>query len=143
MDAQHRTPPSGWQKRPLTSVLFVVLLAAGLLLALNLSGRIAAGQRIHADRQRMAQEVEALKATRAALQRELAWVQSDTFVEEWARGPGKMARQGERLVVPLPAGAAPTPTPPPPPQEPAQIITWQVWWNLFFDQPPPEALGGW
>lgn len=123
--------------------VFVVILAAGLLLALNLSGRISAGQRIQADLQKREREMVALQETQAALQQEWEWVQSQAAVDEWARGPGKMVRPGEVLVVPIPAGAAVTPTPTSPAAEqPEAVVTWRVWWNLFFDQPPPAISGG-
>jgi cell division protein FtsB len=126
-------------KRQISSMqfVFVVILAIGLLLALNLSGRIAAGQRIQADRQRLEREIAALEATQAALREESQWVQNPAFVERWARSEGKMVRPGEVLVVPVPAGEAPTPTPLASEEEAEEIVTWRVWWNLFFDSPPP------
>lgn len=141
----HDPLPLKRQKRPITSMqfVFVVILAIGLLLALNLSGRIAAGQRIQADRAKLEQQLAALEATHAALQRELQYVRSNAFVEDWARREGKMVREGEVLVVPIPSGDAPTPTPLPPPEEPKEIVTWRVWWDLFFDSPPPFEIAYW
>ncbi|MBN1284041.1 MAG: septum formation initiator family protein [Anaerolineae bacterium] len=129
-------------KRQISSMqfVFVAILAVGLLLALNLSDRIAKGQRIQANRELVEREIAALKGTQTALQATLAWVQNPAFVEAWARSEGKMARPGEVLVVPVPVEAAPTPTPQPTVEAPsvAAVETWTVWWKLFFDEPPPQ-----
>lgn len=122
--------------------VFVAILAVGLLLALNLSDRIAKGQRIQANRELIEREIAAVQATQVALQTTLEWVQNPAFVEAWARREGKMARPGEVLVIPVAAAALPTPTPAPtveaPTEEAAPVETWSVWWKLFFDEPPPN-----
>jgi len=68
---------------------------------------------------------------------------NDASVETWAHSEGKMVRENEILVIPVPAGVVePTPTLPPPvlvsapPPEP-ETPKWHLWWNLFFDGEPP------
>lgn len=124
-------------------VMFAAILAIGLILAINFSTRIASN-RVQRDIFANAQaEVEHLRLERATLIAERDAVQSDAFVEQWARGEGKMVRPGEVLVVPLaPIGEAPPPTATPPPAvtietSPPRPEPWTLWWALFFDSPPP------
>jgi hypothetical protein len=123
--------------------MFAAILAIGLALAISLSSRILAGQPLDAAYQRAQAEIEQLKREQADLLAEHDYVVSDAFVEQWARDEGKMIREGEVLVVPVPSGAnvAATPT-----AEPRVVVEttlpepdpWVLWWALFFDSPPPQ-----
>src|SRR5258708_24028046 len=98
--------------RPLGSnlqIVFGAILAISLLLAINFSGRIAAGQRIASDRDNMLRSISTLQAQATALQSPLNYVGSDAFIEAWARGPGKMVKGDEVLVVPAPEPMTPQP----------------------------------
>ncbi len=70
---------------------------------------------------------------------------SDAYVESWAHDDGKMVRDGEVLVIPVPSGAEVDATPAPAVSPidvqttPDQAPTWVLWWQLFFDSPPPKA----
>jgi len=73
--------------------------------------------------------------TQIALQTQVAFAGSTSAVEEWARTDGHYIQDGDLPVVPLEQpGVAPlelnTPTP-----VSTQMANWQVWWNLFFDEP--------
>jgi len=125
-------------------IMFAAILAVGLILAINFSSRIAAGQPLQDEFLRVSEEIIALQQTQAALIAERDYVQSDPYVEQWARDEGKMVRQGEVLVIPVPSGVTVEPTPNP--QQsfevetmPPEPETWMVWWALFFDSPPPQT----
>lgn len=123
--------------------MFAAILMIGLVLAVNFSSRIDDDQALHDVEQQVRQEIDLLKREQARLLEELEFVRSDAYVEAWARGEGKMVREGEVLVIPVPSGIAidSEPTLQPsvallttePEQEP-----WELWWELFFDQPPPD-----
>jgi len=75
-----------------------------------------------------------IMATQVTLQTAVAYANSTTAVEEWARVDGHYIKDGDLPVVPVGApGDAPlqfsTPVPPPPPMQ-----TWEVWWELFFGE---------
>ena len=124
-------------------VMFAAILAIGLLLAINFSSRITAGQPLHEAHARVETEIEQLRREQASLMAERDFVRSDAFVERWVRDEGKMVREGEVLVIPVPSASGlredeqaqqlsvPVQTIPPRPD------AWQVWWALFFDGPPP------
>jgi cell division protein FtsB len=125
-------------------VMFAAILSIGLILAINFSTRISAGQPLQEAFNRVRAEIEQLRAEQAELTAQRDYVQSDAYVERWARDDGKMIRSGERLVVPVPSGVSLETTPAPPisfedvrttPDEPEP---WELWWQLFFDSPPPE-----
>jgi hypothetical protein len=120
----------------LLQVLFVVGLAAGLLIMLDFNRRQAEAQRLEADRNRVATEVAALQFEHDALETQVAYATTDAAVIEWAHEHGKLVQGDEVLVVPLVPSPAPTAAPAPaaPPPLPA---TWVLWWNLFFDISPP------
>ena len=133
------------RKQQITSIqiVFASILSIGLLLVINFSGRIARGQQMEIERKRLQSTIDVLATEHYDLLRERNYATSDASVEEWAHTEGKMVRDGEMLVIPIPAGNfAPTiaPTPVPfiatPVPEP-ETTNWELWWNLFFDGDPP------
>ncbi|MBC8099494.1 MAG: septum formation initiator family protein [Armatimonadetes bacterium] len=124
-------------------IMFAVILAVGLLLAINFSSRIAAGQSLFTAYDLINVEIKQLSTEQAALLAERDYVQGDAYIEQWAHDRGKMIRPGERLVIPVPAGVVATSIPPPvtdgeqfddgirKPQP------WELWWALFSDASPP------
>jgi len=79
------------------------------------------------------QATQALQ-TQIALQTAVAYANSTSAVEEWARTDGHYIKDGDLPVVPVEApGAAPieisTPVPLPTPMQ-----NWEVWWQLFFGE---------
>lgn len=122
-------------------ITFAMIIAFGLILAINFSSRIAAGQPLAERYEAVRQEVEQLQREQATLIALRDQSESDAFVEAWARSEGKMVREGEILIVPVPVGARAMPTPVPLPTVPVQTVppqpqNWRLWWSLFFDQPP-------
>lgn len=130
--------------RQLTSiqVMLAVALTIGLVLALNFSSRISLDRdlaRIHVE---FSREIETLLARQRQLIDELDYVKSDSYVEYWARDEGKMTRDGEFLILPQSVGVADHE--PSPPRLWVEFQTtqpqpknWELWWALFFDEPPP------
>ncbi len=138
-------PPRRRQHQQITSlqIVFALILSIGLLLVINFSGRIARGQQMEIERKRLEATIEVLEAEKITLQKDHSYAASDASVEYWAHTEGKMVRDGEVLVIPIPAGITePTPVPPAPVliatpiPEPA-TPNWRLWWNLFFDGEPP------
>ncbi|MFN8378603.1 MAG: hypothetical protein U0452_08020 [Anaerolineae bacterium] len=124
-------------------VLFAAILTIGLFLAIDFSSRISAGRPIEQAYQQVGTEIARLRQEQADLIAQRDYVRSDAYVSLWARTDGKMVLPGEQLVIPVPSNAdiVPTATPNFTPQE---VITsppgpdpWALWWNLFFDGPPP------
>lgn len=88
------------------------------------------------------QKLEAIVATREArhdaLTATLAYVQSDEYVEEWAREEQKMAKPGEVVVIPIVSAGRDEPEEMPAegaddgeldlPERPF----WVVWWEAIF-----------
>ena len=127
-------------------IVFGSILAISLLLAINFSGRIAAGRRIDSEREKLERTITALQVQATALQSELNFVNSDDFINQWARKEGKMVKGQEVLVVPVPGPSTPQPSPTPfvaaaEAQKP-DAETWKLWWQLFFDSPPPSDSSG-
>ena len=133
-------------------VVFAIILAAGLTLAINFSTRISAGRPLQEAHNQVQAEIALLREDQARLIAERDHARSDVYVQRWARDEGKLVRANERLVIPVPArdtlyvepvaagrasaaDLAAVRTLPPRPSN------WQLWWALFFDHPPPVFAG--
>ena len=126
-----------------TQVMFAVILAVGLMLAVNFSSRIVADRSLREVQETVLREIYLLNREQAELLERLEYVKNDAYVESWAHSEGKMVREGEVLVFPVPstyatpmpvilAGDVQVQTTLPRPEN------WQVWWALFFDALPPD-----
>lgn len=102
------------------------------LLMMDLNTRLQELSRVSAQRDLVKTQVAAQVATQQYLKTRIAYVDSDEYVEEWARQEAHMARPGDHVIVPLPPeNVQPTTMPPVSPTiEPAK--PWEVWWALFF-----------
>jgi cell division protein FtsB len=131
-------------------VMFAAILSIGLILAINFSARISEGQPLQAAYSRVSAEILTLEAQQGQLTAQRDYVLSDAYVEQWARSDGKMVRPGEVLVIPVPSSsdaAAATAEPLLVPEsvqiEDDQPQPWVMWWQIFFDAPPPSlSVGG-
>lgn len=133
-----------------TQVMFAVVLAVALMLAVQFSARIADERNLNAIRDTIQEEIDLLRTEQTDLIDELDYVQSDAYVAEWARREGRMVLDNMVLVIPVPAsGAVQVPV-----QESITTVEtatvettlpdpvpWQLWWALFFDMPPPSFTG--
>ena len=83
-------------------------------------------------------QYEALRATHAYLETQIALATSDEAVREWAYEDAHLIQEGDIPVVPLSAENV-TPTPiANTSQVPAKTVKpWQVWWELFFGKQLP------
>jgi hypothetical protein len=124
-------------------IVFAAILSIGLLLAINLSGRIARSQQMETERRRLQATLDVLEMQQIDLLKERDYAANDTSVEDWAHTEGKMVRDNEVLIIPVPAGQTEeTPVPPSvqvvsAPTEQPENPNWHLWWNLFFDGDPP------
>ncbi|MCY3935140.1 MAG: septum formation initiator family protein [Chloroflexi bacterium] len=126
-------------------LMFTIALTLGMLLAFQFAKRLSDSRPLLLEFEQTKAEVATLEAERDQLSEELAFIQTDAYVEIWARSEAKMLLPGETLVVPkltaaeqaaeanqeqeaklvsdavIPALAL---------EEPNTI--WQLWWQLFF-----------
>jgi cell division protein FtsB len=124
-------------------IMFAAILAIGLILGLNFTRLFSAGQPLQQTYAQLANEIKQLEKDQADLTRERDYVQSDDYVESWARDEGKMLQPGEHLVVPVGSQSSAEATPEPVEQAvvqttPPEPPKWQLWWALFFDTDPPQ-----
>lgn len=84
-------------------IVIAAILAIGLLLVINFSGRIARGQQMEAERVRLQATLTVLQQHQIELKKERDYVASDASIEVWAHTEGKMVREKEVLVIPIPA----------------------------------------
>jgi cell division protein FtsB len=127
-------------------IVFAVIVAVGLMLSINFSTRITADRDLQRIREAIVQEIALLEKEQVTLLDELSYVESDAYVEAWARSESRMVREGEILVLPVPSAIVQSPleqntntpifgqveTTRPEPEN------WELWWSLFFDTSPPN-----
>jgi cell division protein FtsB len=124
-------------------IMFAAILAIGLVLGLNFTKLVSTGQPLQQLYNQVTTEISRLQQEQGDLIRERDYVRSDAFVESWARSEGKMVKPGEMLVIPVPEAGAAEATPEPVPNVPVEttppkLENWQLWWQMFFDSPPPQ-----
>ena len=127
-------------RRQLTVAVTIVVgiaLVGGLAWAFG--QQLVLASQLRADETRMEQAVAVKQAHYDELTDLLAYVESDEYVERWAREDARMIKPGEVAVVPLvvtiespPVGPGPTPEPAP---EPKPIWT-RVWEFIFGSDGP-------
>lgn len=121
-----------WESRKKIIGLSAVILL--MLLMMNLNSRLNEYFRLASERDRVNTQVSDLRATKAALETQVAYATSDEAVEEWARSEAHMAQPGDQVIVPLtPASQATVPVTQATPA-PLTVQNWEVWWALFFGE---------
>lgn len=130
------------QKSLLTVPQILILLAvlAGLFIALDLNRRAQLGRLAGAGEAELLEEIQAEGTRQVELQATATYVNSEHYVEAYAREEGGYVLPGERRVVPLivEGTPAPSPTPVPTPDPAASAYPWQAWWRLLTDAPLPR-----
>jgi len=135
-------PPRPRPRRNVSGIqiVFASILAIGLLLTINFSGRIRRGQQVEAIRANLEATIAVLATERSSLLEARDFAASDAAVVQWAHRDGKMVRENEVLVIPVPGGLPPTPNPaatPIPLATATPLPVRDLWWSLFFDGDPP------
>ena len=127
-------------KLSLMQFLAIIAITLTLSLIVDFGRKATANYRIQQEEVRLAREIAILEAQQQELKRLKALVQSDAFVEQWARQEMHLVRAGETAVMVLIPQRSQTVQSPKirPPQfiEEQEPPCWQVWWALFFDNPP-------
>ena len=129
-------------QRPLLTlpqILVLLAIVAGLFIAVDLNRRAEAGRMVGVGEDDLQAEVDAESTRQVALQATAEYVQSDSYVEAYARNEGNYILPSEQRVVPLFIEGTPQPTPPAPatPDPALRALPWQAWWRLLTDAPQP------
>jgi cell division protein FtsB len=119
-------------KLGLSRLWILIAAVGGILLLGDLNRRMGAARQLERDADVLRTETAALETQQADLHHDLAEAGSDTQVEEWARSQARMVRDGETLIIPIPAAGVVTPTPVAAHSGEPLPSAWQVWWALLF-----------
>jgi hypothetical protein len=118
-------------------VLLLVVIVGGLGGAFAQQLRLS--QELGEEVKQLEEAVAAMEARSAHLTATLEYVQTDEYVEEWAREDAKMAKPGEVVMIPLVGGGGsePSATPAAGLQEESMAVSegrpfWVVWWEAVF-----------
>jgi cell division protein FtsB len=118
-------------------IILIALAIVGGRLVVDFGQRIVEGQKKIVEQRALEAEIAELKENQQELETTKAYYSSPAYVEAWAHNQGKMVRPGEILVIPeydkrSRPGTSITSA------EPVRALPpWNIWWSLFFDDPPP------
>ncbi len=123
-----------------------IAMGAGILLVVVIVGgigwaffqQLALAEELRGETRQLEQALATQHARQDYLTATLTYVQTDEYVEEWAREQARMVKPGEVLVIPLVEGegAEPALTPTAQPEAPFPPVTddrpfWVVWWQTL------------
>jgi len=114
-------------------LVMLALLAVPLLVEFN--NRLAVSRQLFEEESRLQREIENEQARLAFLQQFQTLVNSNAYVEWWARVKARMTQPGEIAVVPRPPAGAAMPGVAPVASVPARD-TASEWWAVFFASVP-------
>jgi hypothetical protein len=117
---------------PFKRFAIIVGVIAALFVLGDLNRRMEEARRMERDARTLASQVVELESLSVELQTQIAGATSEAVVEAWAHGEGKLVRDGERLIVPIPPPGAATPSPATPTPLPPPPSKWLVWRELLF-----------
>ena len=114
--------------------LLIIGLVVMTFMVMDFNSRMSELRRLRDERDVVAEQATNLVMTQSHLETQIAYATSEQAVLEWAYQEGRMTREGDILIVPLPPGEATTfatvdvtPT--------AEVVDpWRIWWALFFDR---------
>jgi cell division protein FtsB len=112
--------------------IVIALVIVVVMLLMDFNQRMVLLTKMRSQEKELDQEYSQLQSTRAALETQIAYANSDLAVEQWAREEAGMIQDGDIPIVLLPpSNPIPTPTP-----QKAVIVdkveNWQIWQELFF-----------
>jgi cell division protein FtsB len=119
----------------LIQFLAIIAITLSLSLVVDFGRKATASYRIRQEEAKLEQEVAVLEARQREMKERKAIVQSDAFVEQWARQEMHLVRAEETAVMPIIPHR--TQTAEARESSEAEVIEerespcWQVWWTLF------------
>ena len=123
-----------------SSILWGLLAVLLIVLVSAFSRAIKTNQSLRQELDTLRPVMTAAVAEQETLNAELAYVQSDEYIEKWSREHAAMTKSNEVLVVTIktPVSQAPPPTPTPsqilPTPTPTPIPFWLRWWQILKDR---------
>jgi cell division protein FtsB len=133
-------PPEINRNRVATLVAIIAVTATVGIIVWGFAKQLALARQMRDEENRLAQAVATERARHKDLVAQLEYVQSDAYVEKWARTEARMTKSGEVVIV-LVDEAEEEPaaeTKAPPPSEPEKQPFWAELWELVF---APRANG--
>jgi hypothetical protein len=127
------------KRSSVSAIQFVALIVATIALSLvvDFGRKVALYRHLQLEEARLDQGIEYEENRRDYLEWLREYIQTDSFVESWARREWKMVKAGETSVVPVLTGAPVVPQIRPQEEsQPNEGSRWQEWWKFFFDGLP-------
>jgi hypothetical protein len=114
--------------------LLIVGLVVLAFMVMDFNTRMTELRRLRDKQEVVAGQVTHMVMTQEYLETEIAFATSDLAVVEWAYQEGRMAREGDIPIIPLPPGDV-TPAPVIEEAPTVEVVSpWRIWWALFFDR---------
>jgi cell division protein FtsB len=132
-------PPGLNRGRVATLVAIIIVIAVVGVIVWGFAQQLALARQMRDEEERLARAVATEQARHEELTAQLEYVQSDEYVEEWARTEARMSKPGEVVVVIVDKVEAETTaeTAPSPASEPEEQPFWAELWELVFGPTNP------
>lgn len=118
--------------------LLIIALILIVPLTVDINRRISVLRRMHQEEARLTQELTEAQDEQSELQAQLEYVNSDAYVEEWARVEARMTLPGETAFIPLTGREVETDqTPPAGAAADSNLSIPQQWRRLFLGDATP------
>jgi hypothetical protein len=127
------------KRSSVSAIQFVALIVATIALSLvvDFGRKVALYRHLQLEEARLDQGIEYEENRWDYLEWLREYIQTDSFVESWARREWKMVKPGETSVVPVMTEASVVPQIRPQEEsQPSEGSRWQEWWKFFFDALP-------
>jgi cell division protein FtsB len=119
----------------LTQFVALIVATIALSLVVDFGRKVALHRHLQLEEARLDQGIEDEKNRRDHLERLRGYVQTDQFVDSWARREWKLVKPGETSVVlNLPEAPVAPQTRPQEESLPSGGSRWQEWWGRFFNR---------
>jgi hypothetical protein len=127
-DAVMKLKGRGWKY-----TIIIIGLVVLAFLVMDFNTRMTELRRLRDKHEVVAGQVTNMVMTQEYLEIQIAYATSDQAVLEWAYQEGKMARDGDIPIIPLPLAEV-TPIPVSEVASTVEVVSpWRIWWALFFD----------
>ena len=114
-------------------IIIIVGLLAMVLLIRNFNSRMADLRLLTVEKEHVSAQVTSLAATKAYLEEQIEYAQSDEAVGAWAYEQGKMAKPGDVVIVPIPVEAEEDTSAPTPAPQPDIVHNWELWLAMLIE----------
>ena len=114
-------------------LLLVVALAVLVFMMMDFNSRMTVMLQLDRQERQLKTQKFELEQTKVKVEAEIVYANSARALEEWAREKARMINEGDIPIIIVPGGSLKTTPTPEMKSQRAQMNSWEVWKQLFFN----------